>query len=107
MGANKSEEFTLKEKNIAKIAKALEHPARITSLKLLSKRQSCVCGDFVDELPLSQSTVSQHLKEKAAGLIGDIEGANMCYWIDEKKWKTDQTEINQLFDSYKCIDNCC
>lgn len=109
MGASKSEEFTLKEKKMAKIAKALAHPARIAILNLLSKRQTCVCGDIVDELPLSQSTVSQHLKElKAAGLIkGDIEGAKVCYCIDEKKWKAAQTWMNQLFDNYKCTDNCC
>jgi DNA-binding transcriptional ArsR family regulator len=54
----------------AKYAKALSHPARVTIVKLLIQRQACICGDIVDELPLSQSTVSQHLKElKEAGLI--------------------------------------
>ena len=54
-----SHEFSTKENKLAKVAKALAHPARITILNLLAKRQSCVCGDIVDELPLSQSTVSQ------------------------------------------------
>jgi DNA-binding transcriptional ArsR family regulator len=70
MGATKSEEFTLKDNRIANYAKALAHPARIAILKLLIQKQACICGDIVEELPLSQSTVSQHLKElKQAGLI--------------------------------------
>ena len=109
MGATKSYEFSVKENKIAKIAKALAHPARIAILDLLAKRQACVCGDIVDELPLSQSTVSQHLKElKEAGLIkGDIEGAKVCYCIDEKEWKAAQVYLNQLFDTYKSGSNCC
>ena len=107
MGATKSEEFSVKENRVAKYAKALAHPARVAILKLLAGRQSCMCGDIVDELPLSQSTVSQHLKElKAAGLIkGEIEGAKVCYCIDEKEWKAAQLSIEQLFTSYK--GNCC
>ena len=74
MGATKSEEFKLKENRIANYAKALAHPARIAILNLLIKKNSCICGDIVEELPLSQSTVSQHLKElkKAGFIIGDI-----------------------------------
>ena len=76
MGATKSLEFSVKENKLAKYAKALGHPARIAILNLLIQKQACICGDIVDELPLSQSTVSQHLKElKDAGLIkGDIDG---------------------------------
>ena len=109
MGATKSYEFSVKENKIAKIAKALAHPARVAILELLAKRQACVCGDIVDEIPLSQSTVSQHLKElKEAGLItGEIEGAKVCYCIDEKEWKAAQAWINQLFDSYKTGVSCC
>jgi DNA-binding transcriptional ArsR family regulator len=109
MGAKKSEEFTLKDNRIANYAKALSHPARISILRLLIQKQSCICGDIVDELPLSQSTVSQHLKElKQAGLIkGDIDGATVCYCIDEKEWKSAKERLNQLFDSYKKTDRCC
>jgi DNA-binding transcriptional ArsR family regulator len=109
MGATKSEEFTLKDNRIANYAKALAHPARIAILKLLIQKQACICGDIVEELPLSQSTVSQHLKElKQAGLIkGDIEGAKVCYCIDEKEWKVAKERINQLFDSYQGAGNCC
>jgi predicted transcriptional regulator len=109
MGATKSYEFSVKENKIAKISKALAHPARIAILNLLAKRQACVCGDIVDELPLSQSTVSQHLKElKEAGLIqGDIDGAKVCYCIDAKGWKAAQAVLNQMFDTYKGGSGCC
>ena len=107
MGATKSLEFTIKDNRLAKYAKALAHPARIAILQLLAKKQTCICGDIVDEIPLSQSTVSQHLKElKEAGLIkGDIEGATVCYCIDDKEWKIAQQSLNKLFDSFS--GNCC
>ena len=107
MGATKTFEFTIKYNSLAKYAKAFAHPARISILQLLAKKQTCICGDIVDELPLSQSTVSQHLKElKDAGLIkGDIDGAKVCYCIDEKEWKAAQQSINKLFDSFK--GSCC
>jgi DNA-binding transcriptional ArsR family regulator len=110
MGAAKSAEFSVKDNSIANYAKALSHPARIAILKLLIKRQACICGDIVEELPLSQSTISQHLKElKAAGLIkGEIEGAKVCYCIDEKQWKKAQGALNGLFESFdETADNCC
>lgn len=88
--------------------KALGHPARIAILEVLIKKQACICGDIVDELPLSQSTVSQHLKElKEAGLIkGDIEGVKVCYCIDEKEWEVAKTYLVNLFNSY-IKTNCC
>ena len=109
MGATKSYEFTAKENKLAKYAKALGHPARIAILKLLVQKQTCVCGDIVEELPLSQSTVSQHLKElKDAGLIkGEIDGVKVCYCIDDKEWKSAQRWLNQLFDNYKGCKECC
>ncbi len=109
MGLTKSEEFTVKDNKIAKYAKALAHPARVAILHLLIKKQACVCGDIVDELPLSQSTVSQHLKElKETGLIkGDIEGAKICYCIDEKEWENAKTYLNTLFNSFISKNKCC
>ena len=85
MGTTKTEEFSIRDNRIANFAKALAHPARIAILRLLIKKDACVCGDIVDELPLSQSTVSQHLKElKEVGIIkGDISGKSVCYCIDE------------------------
>lgn len=86
MGASKTDFFTNKQNQIAKIAKALGHPARIAIIEYLLKADACICSDIVDELPLAQPTVSQHLKElKNAGLIkGNIEGNSICYCIDEK-----------------------
>jgi DNA-binding transcriptional ArsR family regulator len=109
MGATKASEFGVKENKLAAYAKALAHPARIAILHFLAKQQSCMCGDIVEELPLSQSTVSQHLKElKEAGLIkGEIDGVRVCYCIDEKEWKAAQKWLNRLFDSYRGGSQCC
>ena len=109
MGITKTEEFTVKDNKIAKYTKALAHPARVAILQLLLKKQSCICGDIVEELPLSQSTVSQHLKElKEAGLIkGDIEGAKVCYCIDEKEWETAKNYLTSFFESYSNKGKCC
>jgi ArsR family transcriptional regulator len=103
MGASKTEAYTNKELTLAKYAKALSHPARVAILNVLLKKQSCICGDIVDELPLSQSTVSQHLKElKEAGLIkGDIDGVSVCYCIDEKEWKKASNLINGFMEIFK------
>jgi DNA-binding transcriptional ArsR family regulator len=83
MGATKSEFFTAEQNKLAEIAKALGHPARIAILDHLMKVNACICGDIVEELPLSQPTISQHLKElKNAGLIqGNVEGNSICYCI--------------------------
>jgi len=85
MGVSKTEYFTSEQNNIAILAKALGHPARIAILEYLAKVDTCICGDIVNELPLAQPTVSQHLKElKNAGIIkGSIEGNAICYCIDE------------------------
>ncbi|KPE52621.1 ArsR/SmtB family transcription factor [Chryseobacterium indologenes] len=85
MGATKTDYFTDEQNKIAIIAKALGHPARIAIIEYLLKVNTCICGDIVNELPLAQATVSQHLKElKNAGLIkGNIEGTAICYCIDE------------------------
>lgn len=86
MGASKTDHFTEEQKQIAIVAKALGHPARIAIIEYLLKVNTCICNDIVDELPLAQSTISQHLKElKKAGLIkGEIEGNSICYCINEK-----------------------
>ena len=86
MGATKTEYFTDKHNNISTLIKALGHPARVAIIEYLLRVDECICGDIVNELPLSQPTVSQHLKElKTAGLIkGSIEGNSICYCVDEK-----------------------
>lgn len=86
MAPSKKHEFAEHEIALADMAKALSHPARIAILQLLATRDSCICGAIVDELPLSQSTVSQHLKAlKKAGLIqGEIDGPKTCYCLSEE-----------------------
>jgi ArsR family transcriptional regulator, arsenate/arsenite/antimonite-responsive transcriptional repressor len=86
MGATKTDYFTDQQNKIAVIAKALGHPARIAIIEYLLKVNACICSDIVDELPLAQPTISQHLKElKNAGLIkGSIEGTSICYCINEE-----------------------
>jgi DNA-binding transcriptional ArsR family regulator len=86
MGATKTEHFTEEQNQIATIAKALGHPARIAIIEYLLSVKECICGDIVNELPLAQPTVSQHLKElKNAGIIkGNISGNAICYCLDEK-----------------------
>ena len=109
MGITKVEGFSLRENKLAQYAKALAHPARIAILQLLLKKQSCICGDIVEELPLSQSTVSQHLKElKEAGLItGEIEGVKMCYCIDEKEWEKARQYLTSLLNCSVSGKKCC
>jgi DNA-binding transcriptional ArsR family regulator len=109
MGATKAEEFSVKDNRLSKYAKALAHPARIAILKLLLKKNACICGDIVEELPLSQSTVSQHLKElKDAGLIkGQIDGVKICYCIDEVEWQKARQVLDELFALYSPVGNCC
>jgi ArsR family transcriptional regulator len=72
------------EQALADLAKAIGHPARVRIMRILIEHKSCVCGDIVDEIPLSQSTVSQHLKQlKDAGLIqGEIDGPRVCYCVN-------------------------
>ncbi|MEX1230661.1 MAG: metalloregulator ArsR/SmtB family transcription factor [Planctomycetaceae bacterium] len=69
---------------LAKLAWAIAHPARVRILRLLISRASCICGEIVDELPLAQSTVSQHLKIlKDSGLVqGEVDGPKVCYCIN-------------------------
>ncbi|MBX9779955.1 MAG: metalloregulator ArsR/SmtB family transcription factor [Chitinophagaceae bacterium] len=109
MGASKVSEYSQKELILAKYAKALSHPARVAILNLLLKKETCICGDIVDELPLSQSTVSQHLKElKDAGLIkGEIEGVSVCYCIDEKEWSRAKTMIVDFLEKVVITNKKC
>jgi len=98
MGATKTDHFTDRQNQIATIAKALGHPARIAIIEYLMSVNECICGDIVNELPLAQPTVSQHLKElKNAGIIkGSIEGNAICYCIDEKTIEILNLYFNQI-----------
>jgi DNA-binding transcriptional ArsR family regulator len=100
MAASKKEEFKTEDIWLADIAKALSHPARIRILKILTEMDVCMCGDIVDLLPLSQSTVSQHLKElKRVDLIqGDIDGPKVCYCVNIKTLQKAKRELDKLFN---------
>lgn len=106
MGTTKKELFPPQVNRIAELAKALGHPARVAILLHLLNKKACVCGDLVDELPLSQSTISQHLKElKKSGIIqGEIEGTSVCYCINPDIWLEARETLQGFFTK---IDNCC
>ena len=111
MAQSKKNEFSNKDQEIADIAKALAHPARVAILRILAKKGTCICGEIVQVLPLAQSTVSQHLKElKAAGLVqGEIEGAKSCYCIDWVVLGKMADALGSLFRDVekKYAKNCC
>ena len=94
MGASKTASFSEGQNKLASLFKALAHPARVAIIEYLLQVDSCICGDIVNELPLAQPTVSQHLKElKTAGIIkGAIEGTAICYCLNP--------ETLQLFEQY-------
>jgi len=95
----KTQLFDAELQTSAELFKALAHPARLAILKYLAETKTCITGDFADELPLSRTTVNQHLKElKDAGLIvGTIEGAKTCYCLNFKKVKELESLSNELF----------
>lgn len=103
MAQSKSDEFEAHLITLARYAKALSHPARLAILETLAKKDSCICGEIVEVLPLAQSTVSQHLKElKEAGLItGEVEGLRSCYCLDHQAVKELEKLITRLFNSIK------
>lgn len=84
MGATKLEHYSEKQIEVSAIFKALAHPARVSIIEFLIRSNQCICDDIVHHLPLSQPTVSQHLRElKNAGLIkGNIEGNAICYCVE-------------------------
>lgn len=109
MGATKAELFTTKQNEVAAMAKAIGHPARIAILQHLAKINACICGDLVEELGLAQATISQHLKElKNVGLIqGTIEGTSTCYCIDPKVWNRYRKLFGDFFRDLPAKDSCC
>lgn len=109
MGVTKTEDFTLQQNELSQRLKALAHPARVAILEHLASINSCICGDLVDVLPLSQATVSQHLRElKQAGYIkGTVTGTSVCYCIDAEAWEETRGMINAFFDHFPKNQNCC
>ena len=110
MGATKTDFFTNKQNELATLAKAIGHPARVAIIEYLVKVDTCICSDIVNELPLAQPTVSQHLKElKNAGIIkGNTEGNSICYCIDEKAFAKLQNFFTSIATKLeKKKNNCC
>ena len=109
MGLTKTDNFTEQQNELANIAKALGHPARIAILQHLVNINSCICGELVLEIGLAQPTVSQHLTAlKAVGIIqGNIEGTSVCYCINADTWKRYDSLFEAFFGSYKAPTTCC
>jgi DNA-binding transcriptional ArsR family regulator len=109
MGLTKTEAFTKEQNEVALLAKAVAHPARVAILEHLIKTDVCITGELVEVLPLAQATVSQHLKElKNAGLIkGNIQGTSVCYCLDKEKWKLFINTFDHLFERIKLVTKCC
>jgi ArsR family transcriptional regulator, arsenate/arsenite/antimonite-responsive transcriptional repressor len=99
--------YTPKQIEMARFAKALAHPARLFILQFLEKQCNCMVGNIVDELPMAQSTVSQHLKElKDAGLIqGSIEPPKVKYCINREKWELAKQLFKDFFRAAESISS--
>lgn len=107
MGASKSEFFSEQQNELASLFKAISHPARVAIIEYLLKVDSCICGDIVNELPLAQPTVSQHLKElKNVGIIkGNIEGTAICYCLNPETMKKLENYFSGISSELK--SKCC
>lgn len=100
MPVTRTEEFQSKDVRLASLAKAVAHPARVAILRILAKRNACICGEIVEVLPIAQATVSQHLKVlKDAGLVeGTIEGPSSCYCLNIDAISDLASGMNAFFD---------
>ena len=112
MGVTKTDLFTDAQNELAEIAKALGHPARIAIIQHLLKTNACINGDLVQEVGLAQPTISQHLRElKNIGIIqGNIEGTKVSYCINPRRWNEIKVLFNVLLDQFKTADSgkgCC
>jgi len=110
MGVTRTDLFSEVQNDLALIAKAFAHPARIAIVQHLLKANACINGDLVQELGLAQATISQHLRElKDIGIIqGTIEGTRMSYCINPKRWEEVKKEFNELFDQFSSASaGCC
>lgn len=109
MGITKTEGYSTEQVELAELLKAIAHPARIAILQQIIATQQCICNDLVQELPLSQASVSQHLKAlKQAEIIkGSISGSSICYCINEPVWRKLNQACEGLFNSYLNSENCC
>lgn len=107
MGASKLDIYTEEINELAAMAKVMAHPARLSIIKYISAQKDCICNDIVDEIGLSQPTISQHLKVIGeAGLLkGNFKGKSFCYCLDTERLIKFQKAINTFLDKTKF--NCC
>ncbi len=109
MAISKKDAFSDEDALLASAAKAISHPARIAVLRELAARNTCICGELVDVLPLAQATVSQHLKAlREAGLIvGTIDGPRTCYCLDREALARVAGALRALFEALDQPGSCC
>jgi DNA-binding transcriptional ArsR family regulator len=95
----KTTAFTEQQQQLARVAKALAHPARVAIVQLLASKTTCISGDIAAELPLSRTTVTQHLQElKALDLIrGEIDGLTVCYCLNTELLRQVQQQFAAFF----------
>jgi len=107
MGATKLHIHSKQAHEIAEVAKVFAHPARVSILQYISKQESCICNDIVDEIGLSQPTISQHLQviNKAGLLKGTFKGKSICYCLNIKRFQKFQELFNSFFNQTQ--SNCC
>lgn len=106
--ANK--EYSIRQEQLARFAKAMGHPARIAILQFLAKQDTCYFGDIHEELPIAKATVSQHLKElKDAGLIqGEVEAPKVKYCINRDNWQLAKELFGGFWSQCQCKrEGCC
>lgn len=109
MGITKSALFKKRQNKVANLAKAFDHPARVAILEYILNNETCICNDLVNELPLSQSTITQHLKElKRIGIVkGEVEGPKVNYCIDEQVWEEAKDIFIHFFTRFVKKNDCC
>ena len=100
--------FTDEQQQLARVAKALAHPARVAIIQLLASKTTCISGDIAAELPLSRTTVSQHLQAlKALDLIrGEIDGLTVCYCLNTELLRQVRQQFLAFFDVATATDVC-
>ena len=107
MGATKNHIYNQNITDIATMAKVFSHPARVAILQYISKQNTCICNDIVDEIGLAQATISEHLKViNDAGLLkGNFQGKSICYCLNIERFNEFQELLNSFFN--KTTSNCC
>ena len=110
MGVTKTSLFTKEQNEIASLAKAFGHPARVAILMHLLKSNTCINSDLVQELGLAQATISQHLRElkEMNIIVGNIEGVSVSYCINSVRWNEVKELFEGLFQQFNCdSESCC